>query len=38
MDSVALVSCGDYEKQTVDRAIGQALSLLGGLRHLCGRA
>lgn len=31
MDSVALVSCGDYEKQTVDRAIGQALSLLGGL-------
>lgn len=31
MDSVALVSCGDYEKQTVDRAIRQALSLLGGL-------
>lgn len=33
MDTVALVSCADYEKQTVDRALDEALSLLGGLEQ-----
>ncbi len=31
MDQVALVSCADYEQNNVDRAVGEALSLIGGL-------
>ena len=33
MEKVALVSCVDYEKKTVDRALDEALSLLGGLEQ-----
>ena len=33
MEKVALVSCADYEKKTVDRALDEALSLLGGLEQ-----
>ena len=31
MNQVALVSCADYKRETVDRALDEALSLLGGL-------
>lgn len=33
MEKVALVSCADYEEKTVDRALEEALSLLGGLEQ-----